>query len=988
MEFKLQDKTSKKMQSLTDLLRRRLLFSIGIFLLCIIISAILGIFAAWNQQQLGEQKVRLHDNANALLQAMVDQETGVRGYINTGDKVFLQPNMQGRANYQKALQNLKGDTNSSDFSATVHELGTVDNRAHNWVMNYADPQMKLVDSGQRVQAQSPDTNSYGKSLFDSFREAEAQLQHDVDNNLTVLQNRTTILDICALTGSVLLSLLALWWLWFTFKRFVQAQREQLDILNKTTEVFGSGDLGARVMDVRDADLSRLGETFNTMAQTLQQQQQALSDRDILEQVSQLNAVLTDSLDLSELTRLFMQQALRTLDAQVAALYLYDHETQRLTLFSSQGIQIEHTQQSFALEEGFVGRVASEREPLMLSDRNQNQEKHFQVRTVVGTVLPSSLYHLPLVHANELMGVLVIGSIFPMSEQTRNVFYVVSSNVAAAISNALAYEYTQKQNNAMEQQARELERINLALRQQRDELTVLNGALEEANRARSQFLSTMSHELRTPLTSIIGFSQMLLRSTNKAPLTNRQSGNIDRILKNAQHLLMLINDVLDLAKVEAGRMDVNASEVDLQQLLSSVVDETKSIALERDLKLHLEIEEDLPQIETDARKVQQILLNLISNSLKFTEKGSVTVAARKWSGEVEPEEMRKGERVAISVIDTGIGIEPEKQDKIFDAFYQVDSSSSRSYGGTGLGLSIVRELTMLLGGKVEIQSELYKGTTFTIVLPIRIRGRKTLPDLRLNHPAALSNNLPSLHVGSVTEDLKNSEQDHESNLVIAIDDNPDVLQLISAALEQSPYRVLGIQDSTQAIAIIEEMQPKAVTLDIMMPRVNGWQILHQLKSNPRTVNIPVILLTVLEDRSAGYVLGANEYLVKPVARDKLLNSLNQLIASIPFTEGTLSEPMELPELIYEKPVNDASVSINNEVLRSIIDKQILVMPGTEGLQQILDKVIAQGVPVYTPDTEKDLASVIEKASTGMLMMLIQVANLKREVQGSTSPPDQE
>ena len=263
---------------------------------------------------------------------------------------------------------------------------------------------------------------------------------------------------------------------------------------------------------------------------------------------------------------------------------------------------------------------------------------------------------------------------------------------------------------------------------------------------------------------------------------------------------------------------------------------------------------LRPIETDPTKLRQVILNLVSNALKFTKEGSVTVsAARRIDSKGE------AEQVAIAVKDTGIGILPEQQGHIFDAFYQVDHSSTRSYGGTGLGLSIVRELTTLLGGIIELESLPDHGTTFTIVLPLRMRQalsqRAQLNDIQYGKETTQFTNSMSI----INEAKKRVHED-DGFLVVAIDDNSDVLQLITTSLEQIPYRIVGVQDPTQAISIIEELHPHAITLDIMMPKMNGWQILHQLKSNPTTASIPVILLTVLEDRSAGYVLGADEYLV--------------------------------------------------------------------------------------------------------------------------------
>lgn len=256
-------------------------------------------------------------------------------------------------------------------------------------------------------------------------------------------------------------------------------------------------------------------------------------------------------------------------------------------------------------------------------------------------------------------------------------------------------------------SQELEQANGELRRQRDVLIALNKALEEAHRGR-QFFSTMSHELRTPLASIIGFSQLLLADAHQAHWDQQHVDNLERILKNGQHLLSLINDVLDLVKIEAGRMEVTFAEVDVRELLTWVVEETQSLAISRKLALRTEVEEGADALESNLVKLRQILLNLVSNALKFTEQGGVTVSAR---------QAGTG-HLAFSVEDTGIGIPADLQEHIFEAFYQVDAGYRRKAGGTGLGLAIVSELTALLGGRIELISASGRGSTFTVILPIK------------------------------------------------------------------------------------------------------------------------------------------------------------------------------------------------------------------------------------------------------------------------------
>ncbi len=412
---------------------------------------------------------------------------------------------------------------------------------------------------------------------------------------------------------------------------------------------------------------------------------------------------------------------------------------------------------------------------------------------------------------------------------------------------------------------EQKRIETEHKRLMQELIGINAALVEANKVRDQFLATISHELRTPLASIIGFSEMLLEDITQAGLGSTLKDDQERILKNAQHLLDLINDVLDLSKIDAGRMDVVFTRVNVRKLLTSVVEETRSIALTQHLSLRVEVEEGLDSLETSELKLHQILLNLVSNALKFTKQGGVTISARR----VESPD-KEVERVALAVTDTGTGIPADIQERIFEAFYQVDGGYTRKFGGTGLGLAIVRQLTTLLGGTIQIKSAPGQGSTFMVLLPIKaVHQPFEQPSLRLH---------PTLLPESLATSANREANDEQNNLVLAVDDNPDVIDLIKAAFNNTPYKVVGVTDPSKAMESIEELRPCAITLDVMMPRLNGWQILHYLKDNPAAASIPVIMLSVLSEASTGYVLGADDYLIKPFKRDALVSTLNRLVAA--------------------------------------------------------------------------------------------------------------
>ena len=396
---------------------------------------------------------------------------------------------------------------------------------------------------------------------------------------------------------------------------------------------------------------------------------------------------------------------------------------------------------------------------------------------------------------------------------------------------------------------------------------------------------MSHELRTPLTAIIGFSQLILRGSEASNFSPKQKSNIERILKNGQHLLGLVNDVLDIAKIEAGRMDVSRSEVAVEPFIVSVIDQTQSLAIQKGLALQYEVAGNVGNSETDAEKLRQILLNLVSNAIKFTEKGSVKIKVSNLAAVSAGKHGQTHDQIAFEVRDTGIGIEPAQQKQIFEEFYQADSTSTRKYGGTGLGLSIVQKLTDLLSGTVELESQPGEGTIFRVILPRRDRAVSSpadQTDRRLAstyYPPRLAppTLTPSLQARRVINQQAVIAPAKDKRVVLAVDDDPDIVELIHASLENSLYEVVGLSDPTQVLAKVVELRPYAVTLDVMMPGANGWQVLQQLKSNPQTANTPVIMLTIISDRSAGYVLGANDYLVKPIDREVLLKTLDRFIA---------------------------------------------------------------------------------------------------------------
>jgi HAMP domain-containing protein/CheY-like chemotaxis protein/signal transduction histidine kinase len=756
-----------------------------------------------------------------------------------------------------------------------------------------------------------------------------------------------------------------------------------------------GDLTRSIQVDARGEVAELKDNINTMIDNLRLTTDRNTEQDWLKtNLAKFTNMLQGQRDLTTVGRLLLSELTPLVNAHQGVIYQIEGEDKLsdLTLLSAYADDGSNGHpKRLRLGEGLIGQCAVDKRRMLITEM---PESTVPISSALFKVTPRYIIVLPVLFENQVKAVIELASIHEFTalqtmflEQLTTSIGIVLNSIEATMQTEGLLKQSQQLAGELQAQQRELQQTNEQLEQKAQQLAERNveverknQEIEQARRAveekatelaltskyKSEFLANMSHELRTPLNSILILGQQLTDNP-EGNLTGKQVEFARTIHGAGTDLLNLISDILDLSKIESGTVTVDAAEVFFTNLVDMVGRPFRHEADTRQLSFEVHVDPNLGRtITTDTKRLQQVLKNLLSNAFKFTAQGgirlNVTAAVGGWSAE-HPVLSHVPAVVAFEVSDTGIGIPPEKQKIIFEAFQQADASTSRKYGGTGLGLAISRELASLLGGEIHLRSLPGTGSTFTLYLPVKYVG-PTLPA----HPATAST-LPStqlagLHIAAerVVEPIPDDRMDIQpgDKILLIVEDDPHYARILIDLARDKGFKALLAMRGDDALNLAKQYQPTAVSLDVFLPDMLGWNVLSQLKQNSLTRHIPVQIVTLDEDRQHGLARGAFSFVTKPTTREGIAEALSKITEfsqprrkRLLVVEDNKAEQMSIRELLGHDDIEIVNASTGDEALATlreqscdcvVLDLRLPDMSGFEVLERMRSESELADVPV--------------------------------------------
>ncbi|MCQ6256584.1 response regulator [Pseudomonas sp. Q11] len=1005
-------------QSFRKLLSRNISLPLGIGALSAVFFIVLITYLLSVIQWVGHTD-RVINNANEALKLSVDLETGIRGYLLTGDEHFLDPYEVAKPRIAVALDTLLELT--ADNPVQVDRLRKVQALQVEWA-NYAQDMINMQRNGGDYRGAVK--AGRGKRLTDEIRktyedivETEQQLRAERNE-----QVRTTTL------WSIALYLL-----------FVAAVSGLLAYVGRRDLLGLSNNYSASLKVQQQSALHLEKQAWLRNGQTL-----------LAEQV-------LGQLTLNLLGRNILQFCAQYMGSVVAALYARE-ESGLLRRVATYGMSREDDEQHqvIVVGEGIAGQAVQQARLIRLDDV---PDDYLKVSSGLGQGLPNSVVVMPTSDDDRINGVIELGFLRPLTDRDIELLELVAGNIGTSIEAAryrqrlqevlaetqqlneelqVQQEELKTANEELEEQSRilkesqahleaqqqELEQTNEQLAEQRDAMDQKNSELnlaqiqlqeraEELQRSskyKSEFLANMSHELRTPLNSSLILSKLLAENPQQN-LSEEQVKFAESIYSAGNDLLNLINDILDISKVEAGKLEVRPENTGVSRLVEGLRELFTPLAAEKGLSFEVQVLPDAPpMLYTDRQRLEQVLKNLLSNAVKFTEQGTVCLSV---AGQ-------PGAGIAFMVRDSGIGIAADQQQSIFEAFRQADGTTNRRYGGTGLGLSISRDLATLLGGSISVSSEPGQGSVFTLVLPeryiepgetlaepARLTPAATLPVRAAPEPAPLIAQVDA-PIAQFPDDRDNAP--FSTRCILVIEDEPSFARILFDLAHELGYQCLVAQGADEGFDLASQLIPDAILLDMRLPDHSGLTVLQRLKEQPGTRHIPVHVISVEDRVEAAMHMGAVGYAVKPATREELKEvfarleaKLTQKVKRVLLVEDDDLQRDSITRLIGDDDIEITAVGLAQQALDllrtnvydcMIIDLKLPDMLGNDLLKRMSTEEICSFPPVIvytgrnlTRDEEAELRkysrSIIIKGARSPERLLDEVTLFLHKVESRLS-----